>query len=657
MASFGGILNYAASDSPPSPTITVSAATTTLSLTFDNPTPVLGAGVTASVTISPLISGANFGPFSHGHLDGRLDEPRDGDCAVERHRIGHFQHVRVAGDARGHAYDPCRLARADELHRRELSAILIPTPAPTTATVTADNLTVTAGNPVFLSGAVSSPVGGTITGNIQFCDEGSSTVITGCTAQLNSTAIAPLPPPSLGSGASFSASLSVGPHNIHIRYPGAGDYAANDSAFITVHVLNPTSTAVNVPASATTDLPATFSVNVSCPSCGGGAPSIGGTVQLFLDGSSTPVATTPATLNVVAGTTGNFTIAAPSRGVAHRVARYSGTSSYGSSDSAATQFNVKSNTTTTITAPADGSTIDTGVSTSFTATVAATDGSTVGQGVIEIWLSGGSAPIATSGTVSGGTASASYTFPDPGSQQVFAKFVDSGGSAGYVGSQSSTFTYAVKSVTTLTMGGNILVTALDNDSYTATVKVGGSAATAATGTVTFTVNSDPPVSESVVNGVATLPQVWHYAGTASHSITAVYNGDSLYKGSTSSAYAVTVNQIRNVRLIHQRANDGHGPGHHHLHRDGPSWWINLRGAAGTISFSGGVTVPDVPVERGHGDVGRMTWHIQFANTHELQATPPRLTRTTRVPPHHRRLRLRLAPSARPLRSPRTRPGM
>ena len=75
--------------------------------------------------------------------------------------------------------------------------------------------------------------------------------------------------------------------------------------------------------------------------------------------------------------------------------------------------------------------------------------------------------------------------------------------------------------------------------FTATVDSSNTAATSATGTVTFMEGSTILGTGTIKDGVATLT-VSNLA-VGSHSITVVYGGDADYQTSTSSAVHVTVN--------------------------------------------------------------------------------------------------------------------
>ncbi len=545
-AVFSGSGNYAPSTSSSSSTINVGQAATTMTLGVDTTPQVLGQPVTLTATITAPAS-QKFGPFSgtitfkdNGASIGTAPLTADGvaTLTVDSAALPNAQGFSVRAGAHPLTAD---YAGQTNYASATASTTLTLTAAPVTVTIAAAPSTSSTGNSVTFTATVTSAVSGTISGNVDFCDSGTGTGNGSCSTKLNSSAVAL---DNTGHATFSTSSLTPGVHNVFAQFTGApgGDYqSGKSSANGTVTVLNPTATVVTPPANINTTTNINVSVAVTCPSCSG-SPSINGSAEIFVDGGTTAAGTIP-----ISSGSGSGTIGTMIRGSHTLFARFHDTSvspAYASSDSPSVPFTVYSNTTTTLTAPANNSTITAGTPTTFTASVTAADASSVGEGDVEFWLVGGLTPLATTPTVSGGTASASITFPTAGTQQVYAKYVDSGGSATYNGSQSGNSTYTVKYTTTLTVTGNTTVTALDTDTYTATLTYSGGTATAATGTVTFTVDGAAQAPVSVASGVATLPGwLWHYVSSSGHTVTASYSGDTAYLSSSSATLNVTVSQI------------------------------------------------------------------------------------------------------------------
>ena len=177
--------------------------------------------------------------------------------------------------------------------------------------------------------------------------------------------------------------------------------------------------------------------------------------------------------------------------------------------------------TTSLTSSANPSTV--GSSVIFTATV--TSGATG-----TVTFKDGSTVLGTA-TISGTTATFSTAGLSAGSHSITAVY---GGDSTYDGSTSSAITQVVNKASTntsLTSSANPS-TLGDTVIFTATVTSG------ATGTVTFKDGSTVLGTATISGTTATFSTAALSAG--SHSITAVYGGDSAYDGSTSSAITQVV---------------------------------------------------------------------------------------------------------------------
>jgi len=205
--------------------------------------------------------------------------------------------------------------------------------------------------------------------------------------------------------------------------------------------------------------------------------------------------------------------------------------------------------TQTIAAPASATFNTAAQNVTLSATVNTTSG-TVGQGTVTFTVLNGSTPVgnATSGNVSGGTATATYTLPAATSGGTYTIQAVYGGTASLSSSSDSTHTLTVNAASTTTAAANASATySAGNQSVHLSATVTSSAGTVSEGSVTFTLlnGSTPvgsPVSGNVTAGSAsanyTLP-----AGTAggTYTIQATYNGTAEYATSSDTSHTLTVN--------------------------------------------------------------------------------------------------------------------
>lgn len=387
--------------------------------------------------------------------------------------------------------------------------------ATTTTSVSSGTNPSVAGQTVTFSATVTPRYSGTPDGYVLFSDGGT---------QIGSGYLS-------GGTASFTtSSLSAGKHSITGRY-GNNDGISN---FLT-STSSATTQTVNAASLKSTQTTLTSSlnpsligqpVNVTATVTGsGGTPT--GTVA-FKDGSTIIV-------SGVALTGGMTTFQDPSlsAGTHSLTAVYSGDSNYSSSTSAKlsqTVYNSSPATTTNLTSSANPSTP--GQAVTFTATVT-TSGPGTPTGVVVWWdgttelgnfaLNGNSASLTTS-TLSLGTHSITANY---------------GGDAVFAASTSKVLTQTVSNTTTtstsLASSANPS-TVGQPVTFTATVTPNGSGTP--TGTVTFKDGASTLGNGSLNNGRATLAT--SSLSTGSHSITAVYGGDSNFSGSTSAALSQTV---------------------------------------------------------------------------------------------------------------------
>ena len=135
-----------------------------------------------------------------------------------------------------------------------------------------------------------------------------------------------------------------------------------------------------------------------------------------------------------------------------------------------------------------------------------------------------------------GVASLTTTALPTGTDSITAVY---GGDADFAGSTSTAVGQTVNKASSATTLKSSLNPSTFGQSVTFTANISGQFSGVATGTVTFSNGSSNLGSPSVSNNVATLTTTALPAGT--DSITAVYNGDSNFTGSTSNTVSQVVN--------------------------------------------------------------------------------------------------------------------
>ncbi|MGE5644792.1 MAG: DUF4082 domain-containing protein [Acidobacteriota bacterium] len=382
-----------------------------------------------------------------------------------------------------------------------------PVNSPTSTVVSSSPNPSTAGQAVTLT-AVISASNATPTGTVQFRD--GSTV-------LGTAAV------SGGRAAMSSSALGVGAHTITAVYSGDGTCSTSTSAALvqTVKVNPQTTTALASSANPSTSGQAvTFTAVVTAAS---GTPT--GSVQ-FRDGGS--VLGTVA-LSGGRASFGTTTLSAGSHTI---TAVYSGDSTYtGSTSNALAQtVNSTSARATTTALSASATSVAAGGAVTLTATVSSSSGTPTGS----VQFRDGSTVLATA-TLSSGRASLATSTLSAGSHSLTAYYT---GNSTYAASTSAAVSVTVNSnpatTTTVSSSAN---PSTSGQAVTFTANVTATSGTA-TGSVQFRDGSTVLGTGTLSGGRATLSVSSLAVG--SHSITAVYAGDSTHNASTSAALTQTV---------------------------------------------------------------------------------------------------------------------
>jgi subtilase family serine protease len=377
-------------------------------------------------------------------------------------------------------------------------------PLPVTATITSNNPAPTLPS-------------GTVTFTVDGVTAGVASVVPG----LPATATATL------------AALSPGAHTVVATYSGDTSYSSSTSTATTVTIPKSTTALVVTPATITPPGGSALGVSATITPTMTGSTLPTGTVTFSLDG--TPVGVSA----VVPGSpsTATATIAGTSitPGTHALTASYSGDSYYGASNAAAVTLAVAKGATTTVLTPST-TTPTAGGSMSVNIAVSSPNpGGTFPTGTVTVTLDG--AVVGTTALVSGSPSTASVTVPvvSAGSHILAASY---SGDTFYTGSNSASVAIvAAKGLTTTTLtAAPPALTPGENELFTATVAPANAVAGAVytiTGTVNFydgtVLLGKVPISNNTA--ILTAPVL---ANNVTHSITAIYSGDSNWLPSSSS---------------------------------------------------------------------------------------------------------------------------
>jgi hypothetical protein len=378
-----------------------------------------------------------------------------------------------------------------------------------------------------------------VTGTVTFRDGGGN--IAGCVALVLSAG-----------SASCAVSPTVGAHNITAVYSGDASDAASTSAVMTQVVgADPTTTVVTTTLSPTVfGQSVTFTATVTANAPGSGTP----TGKVAFDNGAAAIAGCGG-VTLVAGVA-TCTTTALSVG-AHAIrALYGGSPNYVAGTSAVLTQVVNAGATTTVI----GSSVDPSVSgqtVTYTATVTLV-APAVGVPTGKVNFEDGGVTIPGCGAkaiAAAGTATCAFTYAGAGLHVITAIYT---GDANFAGSTSPAYTQNVIQASTSTVVVSSVNPSVTGQALilTGTVSVTAPGTGARTGTVMFqdagaTITGCAAVAVSAA-GTAVCAASFGTAGT--HSITAVYSGDSNFSGSTSAVLTETVNQGATTTLVSSSVN-------------------------------------------------------------------------------------------------------
>ena len=360
-------------------------------------------------------------------------------------------------------------------------------------------------------------------------------------------------PPGLdldGSGTLSGTPTQAGPFTFTIRGTDTDGATGTRQYTITI-AAGATSTAPAPSVADYQDAPQTITLVATVLN---GADVDGGTVTFTVRDALSAVVGTPATSGAVADGTATADYVLPGGTLPQTLtitAVYSGTANYLTSTGVADLVVQQANT---VTAAANATVPFNEASQSVLLSAAVTAaGSVVNAGTVTFTVRDSLSAVVgvavTSGTVTGGAASASYTLPAGTASQALVVEAVYSGAANFLGSTDTTHTLTVTTAATTTTGANATAsfsTVPQIVPLSATVTSAGGTVNA--GTVTFTVRDasnavigSPLSSVSVVagaaNGAFTLP-----GGTNAQTltITAVYEGSTNFATSSDATHTLIV---------------------------------------------------------------------------------------------------------------------
>ncbi len=503
-ASYGGDSNLLASTSA-AYTQTVNPAATTLTVSLSSNATNYGQPVTITSAVHGAFGGSPTGTITL--LDGSTTL---GTVPMSN---GSAQYTFSALPPASHLITAKYSGDSNFLAGTSGQQTLTVSQATTTTTTSVDTNPSTYGQTVNLSAAVQLGSGSGATGSIAFLD-GSTTLGT-ATISNNAVQLA-------------VSSLAGGTHSITAKYSGDANFAASTSAVLT-ETVNPAATSTAIASAANPAIVGqnvTFTATVQSPS--GTTPS--GTIT-FLDGT-TALGTAPLASNSAQLTVSTLTVGAHSI-----TAVYGGNSNLASSTSAMLAETInQAPTTTTFTSSPNPANF--GQAVRFVATVQPPYGgavtgtvtfydATTALGTATVVNSGGQSNQATliEAGFLGGTHTITATYSgDP-------NYAASTSAATVVTVNPASSTVSVASSQNPTTFGKAVV-------FTATVQPSISG-DLASGTVTFFDGATSLGTAALSSDAAQLSVSNLSAG--SHSITAKYNGDSNFSGSTSAVLTQTIN--------------------------------------------------------------------------------------------------------------------
>lgn len=502
-AFYGGSTNFASSDSSAAPVkVTITQAGSTTSLVASPANAAVGSSVTLTATVNSTTSQTPTGTVTF------TDTTSTGSAVLGTMVLtGNTATLAVTTLGTGSHTITASYGGDGSFAGSNSSPQMVNIfSTSTTTTVGFTATTVAYGAPVTIIASLT-PAGGTQTGTVTFYEGGAAGPVLGTAAVTT------------GSASLMISTLSVGAHSIVAVYGGDSNYTGSTSSATPLTVTQAGSATALAASTATPVYGSSETFTATVSGTTSGTPT--GTVT-FTDGGSTL-----ASGVVLTGGVATYSTSALGGGAHSIRAVYSGDANYTGSTSAAFAVTVSAAaTTTTLSAPAA---ITYGNAASLSATVASGAGTPGGS----VQFFDGAALLGTA-PLTAGTATLSATGLGGGTHTITAMYV-----------ASTNFAASTSAAASLTVNTEATTAALTATPSTVsfgamtTLSVTISNA-AATGTVIFKDGANTVGTATLSGGVASIALSNFVAGT--HSVTAVYGGDSNFTGTTSPAVVVTVTQ-------------------------------------------------------------------------------------------------------------------
>jgi hypothetical protein len=526
---YSGDSNYNNSTSVSAP-ITVAAGTPTVVLTPATTSPLPGSTLLLTATITPPSGGTTAATGSVNFtLDGTVvasmpvttGSPSTASVTINTPAMGsHTLQAIYSGDG---SYTTAT----------SIAVTINVTKGATTLSVTPATTSPLGGATMLVTATVKATISGSIvpTGTVSFTMDGAS--IGSGTVQGGTTASVSITVPTAGT------------HTLGASYTGDTEFYNSVAPTANFTVRIPTTTIIS-PATTAPAGGSSLSVSTTITPSAIGTTLPTGTVTYTLDGTSV------ATSAVVSGSpaTSSGTIPSIAPGVHTLQATYSGDAYYATSHSQSVTLTVSKSATSltiipsTLTPSAGGSLVVTANITSPSPAAAFPSGT--------VTISEDGVTVATGNVVAGSPSISTITIPMVAAGAHILEGTYSGDTY-YTGSNSSTVSIVAAKGTTITTvaATPATLTAGTVESLTATVAptnpVTGTVYTI-TGTVTFYDGTVLLGQVAVTSNTATLPGL-SLKDNISHSITAVYSGDTNWVGSTSSALPLSATTLPDYVLL------------------------------------------------------------------------------------------------------------
>jgi large repetitive protein len=395
--------------------------------------------------------------------------------------------------------------------------------AATTVTLASDTNPSVFGQTVTLTATihVTSPGAGTPTGNVAFLD-GATGIATCATQALTGT-----------TATCVISTLSVGTHQVTAVYGADLSFSGSTSAAVAQKVNQAaTTTTLGGPTTAVSGQSLIYTATVTVNTPGAGTASASNVT--FKDGTTT-IGCTPAVTTNVATCTTSFLV-----GTHNVTAVYAGETNFAGSTSTAVSTVVSAAATTTTLAATPATSSVSGQSVSFVATVTANTPGGGTPAASHVTFKDGVGNVACTPTVAANVATCTLTTLAIGTHSITAVYAGETQFTGSASTPAIAFTVG-KAATTTTLTAPTTAVVGETVTFSATVAVNAPGAGAPNGgNVTFDVDAAPITcaTTGATGSTATCTISFPTAGT--HSITAVYAGETSFTGSTSTATTLTI---------------------------------------------------------------------------------------------------------------------